>query len=108
VVLCFGYEPPGGVGEEIKVNRDLAREIGERATTRGRERAQAKGVEVEVELVEERPVAALMKLAEARDARAIVVATQGEHPIKGAILGSVAQKLVHQSERPVLVVPVPE
>ena len=41
-----------------------------------------------------------------RDARAIVVGTFGEHPIKGAILGSVPHRLLHVSERPVLVVPV--
>ena len=35
----------------------------------------------------------------------IVVGTYGESPIKGAILGSTPHKLLHMSERPVLVVP---
>jgi nucleotide-binding universal stress UspA family protein len=63
---------------------------------------------VEVALVEQRPTEALVKLADELDARAIVVGTFGEHPIKGALLGSVPHKLLHLSERPVLVVPVPE
>ena len=49
---------------------------------------------------------ALISLAEEHDARAIVVGTHGESPIRGAILGSTPHKLLHLSERPVLVVPV--
>ena len=46
-----------------------------------------------------------MSLADTHDARMIVVGTYGESPIKGAILGSTPHKLLHLSERPVLVVP---
>ena len=46
-----------------------------------------------------------MLVAEARDAPVIVAGSHGEGPITGALLGSVAYKLVHQSRRPVLVVP---
>jgi nucleotide-binding universal stress UspA family protein len=56
--------------------------------------------------VEERPTEALLKLADERDARAIVVGTFGEHSVRGAILGSVPHRLLHVSDRPVLVVPV--
>ena len=35
----------------------------------------------------------------------IVVGSYGEPPLKGAILGSTAYKLLHSSELPVLVVP---
>jgi nucleotide-binding universal stress UspA family protein len=38
----------------------------------------------------------------------IVVGTNGEHPIKGVVLGSVAHKLLHVSHVPVLVVPTAE
>ena len=34
----------------------------------------------------------------------LVVGSYGEAPLKGAIIGSTAQKLLHLSERPVLVV----
>jgi nucleotide-binding universal stress UspA family protein len=107
VVIAFGYDP-GGPGEEYKAARDAVRGVGERVTGEALERARADGVEVEVELVDERPTDALLKLADQRDARAIVVGTFGEHPIKGAILGSVPHRLLHVSERPVLVVPVAE
>ena len=107
VVVAFGYDP-GGPGEEYQATRDAVRAVGERVTAEAVERARADGADVEVALVEERPTEALVKLADELDARAIVVGSFGEHPIKGALLGSVAYKLLQMSERPVLVVPVPE
>lgn len=104
IVIAYGYDP-GGPGEEYRAHRDAIREIGERVTEEAAQRAADAGVEVEVELREERPVEALMSLAAERDARAIVVGTYGEHPIKGAVLGSTPHKLLHLSEHPVLVVP---
>ena len=53
----------------------------------------------------ERPAAALVEVADARDARFIVVGTWGESPLRGAILGSTPHKLLHLSHRPVVVVP---
>jgi nucleotide-binding universal stress UspA family protein len=41
---------------------------------------------------------------ERNDAHMIVVGSHGESPVKGAIVGSTAYKLVHFSETPVLVV----
>lgn len=104
IVIAYGYDP-GGPGEEYKVHRDVVREIGERVTAEAAARAADAGVAVTVELREERPVDALMSLARENAARAIVVGTYGEHPIKGAVLGSVPHKLLHLSEHPVLVVP---
>ena len=69
-------------------------------------RAGEAGVEATLALVPERPVDALLTLAEENDARAIVVGTHGEHPFKGALLGSTPHKLLYLSERPVIVVPV--
>ena len=43
-------------------------------------------------------------LVDRHDARIIVVGSYGEAPLKGALVGSTAHKLVHLSERPVLVV----
>ena len=51
------------------------------------------------------PPSALAGLGEQHDARMIVVGSYGESPIKGAILGSTPHKLLHLSDRPVLVVP---
>lgn len=107
IVVGFGYDP-GGPGEEYTATRDAIRKVGERVTAEALEQAKPEGVEVEVALVAERPTEALIALADQHDARAIVVGSFGEHPIKGALLGSVPHKLLHLSERPVLVVPVPE
>lgn len=107
VVIAFGYEPPGPVGDELRAARDAVRELGERVTHHALARAHAEGVEAEPALVDAAPVDALLRLAEERDARLIVVGSYGEHPLKGAILGSTPHKLLHLSSRPVLAVPAP-
>ncbi|MSO40984.1 MAG: universal stress protein [Solirubrobacterales bacterium] len=103
LVLVFGYEPYR-VGGEIQDHRKALEERGEVVTSEGMERAKGKGAEAEVALVDRESVDALMSVADARDARMIVVGTYGEHPLKGAILGSTPYKLVQLSETPVLVV----
>lgn len=107
LVITFGYEP-SGYGEEHSEHRRAVEEVGERLTSEALAVAQAGGVQAEVSLRAERPVEALMAEADARDARAIVVGSYGESPIKGAILGSTPHKLLHLSTRPVLVVPNPD
>ena len=56
-------------------------------------------------MVPKKSAEALVETADARDARMIVVGSYGEPPLKGIILGSTPNKLLHISERPVLVVP---
>jgi nucleotide-binding universal stress UspA family protein len=105
LVIAFGYEP-GGYGEEHTAHREEVRKFGERVTAPALERAREAGVSAELALVPERPVEALVTLAGEHDARAIVVGSYGESPLKGAILGSTPHKLLQVAERPVLVVPV--
>ncbi len=106
LVIAYAYEPPGRVaGEEFAEHREALHEIGERMTSEALERARAEGVEAETALVSERPAEALRDLGRTLDARMIVVGTQGESPIRGAILGSIPHKLLQISERPVLAVP---
>jgi nucleotide-binding universal stress UspA family protein len=102
--VVFGYEP-GGYGEEHAAHREAVKKIGERVTAEAVERAAKEGVDAEVVLIPERPTDALISAAKDRDARAIVVGSYGESPIKGAILGSTPHKLLQLSELPVLVVP---
>ncbi len=64
-------------------------------------------MEIETELVAKRAAEALVEVAEARDARLIVVGSYGDPPLKEAILGSTPTKLLQQSRRPVLIVPPP-
>jgi nucleotide-binding universal stress UspA family protein len=105
VVVVFGYAPPGIWGGEIAEHEEAIEELGEKVTTRAREQAARRGAEIEVELVAERAAEALMAVADRRDARMIVVGSFGEPPLKGMILGSTPNKLLHLAERPVLVVP---
>ena len=107
LIVAFGYEP-AGYGEEMSAHRDAVRRHGESVTAAVLERAAADGVDVELALIPERPAEALNNLAEERDARAIVVGSYGESPLKSALLGSTPHKLLHISRRPVLVVPVPD
>jgi nucleotide-binding universal stress UspA family protein len=94
------------LGQQVETGEKGLRKFGERATAPAIEQATAAGVEARLALIPERPVEALLALAEEHDARAIVVGTYGESPIRGAILGSTPHKLLQVSERPVLVVPV--
>jgi nucleotide-binding universal stress UspA family protein len=105
LVLVFGYAPPGIWGGEIAEHEETIEEFGEQVMGEARRVTEADGVEVEYELVAKRPAQAVAEVAEARDARLIVVGSYGDAPLKGAILGSTPYKLLHQAERPVLVVP---
>ena len=51
------------------------------------------------------PPQALVELAKLREARAIIVGTRGEGPLRGALVGSTPHKLLQLADRPVLVVP---
>ena len=104
VVIVFGTGPPGTPTEEVREQRKAIEEIGERVTSEAAEHVRDGGVDVDVVLARERPVAALTKVAEERGSRFIVVGSYGESPIKGAIVGSVPHKLLQISETPVVVV----
>ncbi|MGH2637640.1 MAG: universal stress protein [Actinomycetota bacterium] len=106
LLITFGYEPGGRTGEEHAAHREAVKQFGERMTQRGLKRAEDAGVKANVALVPERAVDALVTMGAEHDARAIVVGTYGENPVKGAILGSTPYKLMQVAERPVLVVPV--
>jgi nucleotide-binding universal stress UspA family protein len=105
VVLVFGYAPPGIWGGEIAEHEEAIEEFGEKVMAEAKRVTEADGVEAEYELVAKRPAQAVADVAESRDARMIVVGSYGEAALKGAILGSTPYRLLHQSDRPVLVVP---
>ena len=107
VTVVFGYEL-SPVGSEL---HDYHAALKELATTRLDEAralasAQDGAVELEAVIVEKAPAEALVELADAREARVIVVGTRGESPLRGALLGSTPHKLLQMSRRPVLVVPI--
>lgn len=105
IVASYGYAPPDRLrGEEYKEHERALRELGE-ATADAIARVGEAEVELEVELVPQKPADALIALTEERKARMIVVGTHGEGPLASASLGSVPHKLLHRSRVPVLVVP---
>jgi nucleotide-binding universal stress UspA family protein len=105
LVAVFGYAPPGIWGGEIADHEEAIAELGERLMNEAQSRAVREGVDLELEMIAKRGAQALLQAAEERDARMIVVGNASESPLKGAILGSTPNKLLHIANRPVLVVP---
>ena len=105
LVLVYGAEPPGGMGEEFRAHQRALAELGRTAVEHAVAEAEAAGVRTVVEVLVAKPAQALVDAADRHDARVIVVGTSGESPLRGAILGSVPHKLLQVSDRPVLCVP---
>jgi nucleotide-binding universal stress UspA family protein len=102
VVAVFGFHISalGGPGApELE-------KLGTRALNRAVSDLEAAGVTVSTRLLEHKPADAILAVAEEVGASLIVVGTEGENPITGAVLGSVVLKLVQRSKVPLLVVPV--
>ncbi|WP_256107387.1 universal stress protein [Streptomyces sp. ODS05-4] len=105
LVLVYGAAAPGGVGEEYRSHHEALRQVGRTALRRATEAAEAAGVATTVEILDDKPAAALLDAAARHRARLIVVGTWGESPLRGALLGSTPHKLLHLSTVPVLCVP---
>jgi nucleotide-binding universal stress UspA family protein len=105
VVVVFGYAPPGLWGGEIVEHEEAIEERGTKVLNEAKHQAEAAGAAVELELVAKKPPQAIVETADKRDARMIVVGSYGDPPLKGMILGSTPNKLLHLADRPVLVVP---
>ena len=106
VTIAFGYEL-SPVGGELHDYHLALNELGEKRLEEAKAVAAEAGGEVEAIVVALDPAEALVHVAAERDARVIVVGTRGESPFRGALLGSTPHKLLHISDRPVLVVPSP-
>ena len=104
LVLVFGIQPPGGMGEEFQAHQRALEELGRTTTAVAMAQAEAAGVTAEVALVHAKPAKALVDTAEARDARMIIIGSHGEGAIRAALLGSTPHKVLQLTERPVLVV----
>jgi nucleotide-binding universal stress UspA family protein len=106
VTIAFGYEL-SPVGGELHDYHAALKDLATSRLNEARELVSGEDGEVEVEvvIVEQAPAHALAELATERDARVIVIGTRGESPLRGALLGSTAHKLLHIADRPVLVVP---
>jgi nucleotide-binding universal stress UspA family protein len=62
------------------------------------------GVDAETEVLEGDAAHRVLELARDRDADLIVVGSRGRGAVTGALLGSVSATIVHDADRPVLVV----
>lgn len=105
LIIAFGYEL-NPVAGEMSDYRAALRDLAEKQLAHGIHQAQALGASVEAVVIEDVPARALATLAGERDARAIVVGSRGESPLRGALLGSTPHKLLQIADRPVVVVPV--
>ncbi len=106
VTLCFGFEPPAFYAGEPTGQRDAIEEIGTKELEDGLATAKAidSTVEVRAETVAGRPAPAILAMAERDHARLIVVGHHEGGTMRGAIMGSVTFKVLHDAPCPVLVV----
>jgi nucleotide-binding universal stress UspA family protein len=105
IVVVFGYLPPGIWGGEVVEHAEAIEEYGQKVMAEARSRVESSSVESDVRMVPNKPSQALVEVADELDARMIVVGSYGDPPLKGMILGSTPNKLLHLADRPVLVVP---
>ena len=109
LVIVFGYRPApigGEVGDLATAVRELGERMGNDALAQVHDIDPS--VEAELELVDDRPADALLRVGDEHDALAIVVGTARRGPIAGSLLGSVTYQVVHRANRPVVVVPAPD
>ena len=106
LVVAFAAQPPGrGIGDEYRSHLEALEERGREVTGAAIARASGAGVNAEAVVADRKVVDLLLDLADEHSARAIVVGTYGESPLRGAVLGSTPHKLLHLSNVPVLAVP---
>ena len=104
LVIVYGYEV-SKIGGEVTDLAAALREQGQKLVAEAGQIANAAGLDARVEVVAGHPAEVLVDIATAAGAQLIVVATRGEKPLRGVLVGSLAPKLLHLSTVPVLVVP---
>jgi len=97
--------PFGGASPEA-IDNVVAniRETGEKATLQVNELARAAGVISERLIVEGNPPSEILRIAEDEKIDTIVIGSIGKTGLEKFLMGSVAEKVVHSSKLPVLIV----
>jgi nucleotide-binding universal stress UspA family protein len=101
VLVVFSFESPR-LGGELHDLDEAIRERGEAVVAEAL--ADAGDVSVTTQVRMQDPAEGLIAAADAVDATMIVVGSYGERPLRSALVGSTPTRLLHLSERPVLVV----
>lgn len=101
--LVFAFSAPR-IGGELRDLDEAIAERGHAVLEHGEHQASAKGATVTTGFIKADPAEGLLQAADEKDARYIVVGSYGERPLTSALLGSTPTRLLHLSERPVLVV----
>jgi nucleotide-binding universal stress UspA family protein len=107
-----GYDPLAGVSEGMgraagleREMDDIGAEVAQRTAEQGAEAAREHGFDATAQTAEGKVWRAIVDVAEEIDARAIAVGTRGHPGLQSLMIGSVANGVVHHSDRPVLVIP---
>lgn len=87
-----------------EIKRELEEFISTELAEYPEERERIAGIEVH----HGHAVSEILKEADRIDADVIVMGTHGKGTIQHTFLGSVAEKVLHKSKRPVFVIPIPE
>ena len=100
-----------GTGTTPELGIDIARQRVESETSSAerylrtvRERLEAQGLKVNTAVCEGPPAAAILEQAKEQNASLIALATHGRSGLARAVMGSVADAVVRNSEAPVLLV----
>ena len=112
VVYAYPHaeEMSAGLGVPVTMPTDAVQTLRRRAdeiANKGAELARTSGFVAEAVAVEAKGgvADALLSLARERNAAAIVVGSRGLGGATSALLGSVSSKLIHDADRPIVVVP---
>lgn len=105
VMAVFASEPPAALAGSDDQRRALLERGGE--LVEEAESLVGGSVPFHGRVVDEKPAPGLNMVADEVSATMIVVGTYSEGPLAAALVGSTPHKLLHLSQRPVLVVPAP-
>jgi nucleotide-binding universal stress UspA family protein len=105
LVVAFGYEPPRAGGEVGALRQEIEK-LGEEfaATALEQVRAIDPDLSVQVQLVQDRPVETIVRMADEVDARVIVLGHRQRNLLAEVVIGSVLEGVMSATTRPVLVI----